>query len=307
MHRASRLVLLATVFACGEASMPSPAAAPPASTQSTAAPSDAPAFAAGKTGFSASPIIDPALNVPDDPPPHLVHDGSPHERRPRKPRKTRPSEVVHEYVPPPVVTTVIGRVLDPDGTARAGAVVIFTGGAPAKAQTDADGRFRLELRDEDLRLVIREQRSFVGVQVDLPDREPARSGALLLLPGEVDAGELRLLPAAELDGRCVDESGRPVQGVAIRVHTLVRDDGNVSDRFAGTEIWWPNDSRNEAKTDADGRFRLPRLPPGLCNLDFEHADFRNVCRGGVRVPLGGCDLGDCWTRMASRRPASCFR
>src|SRR5262249_32932754 len=148
--------------------------------------------------ISSQPVIDPALNVPDDPPPHLVNDDPPPRHKSHKARKPRASEVVQPYVPPPAVTTVVGRVLEADGAPRAGVEVSFLHDRRTKVQTDAEGRFRFDLNQVDLARICFGDPRVDCLIADAPDREPMQTSTLLLLPGEVEVGDLRLLPSADL-------------------------------------------------------------------------------------------------------------
>ncbi|HEX5009052.1 MAG TPA: carboxypeptidase-like regulatory domain-containing protein [Planctomycetota bacterium] len=136
-----------------------------------------------------------------------------------------------------------------------------------------------------------------ALEFHVPGREPSRLDRISLLPGEVDVGDVLLRRCTELSGRCLDDSGRPVAGVSVQMMRLDREDLDP--------LGWPNDGRGSqsylfcgglgrghATTDADGRFTFRELPPGTCDLDFEHGLFRSARLGGVPVGIEGCSVGD---------------
>ena len=82
-------------------------------------------------------------------------------------------------------------------------------------------------------------------------REDQSEGCLLQIKGnEPDPISVKLQPTATITGRLVDENGRPRAGLPLAV---TQDLGNARfDRFT-----------DRAPTDADGRFRLRGLVPGV--------------------------------------------
>ncbi len=98
--------------------------------------------------------------------------------------------------------------------------------------TDVDGKFEIVgiLRNSRVAVYINKP-GYSGVWSDRVATEK---------PGDIELPKLRLSPATgELSGRVVDEHGRPVPGAVVSVHDL---------------------GRIETNTDAQGRFRLQKVP-----------------------------------------------
>ncbi len=133
--------------------------------------------------------------------------------------------------------TLGGRVLSPDGTGIARAVVQIGRGFPWRAVTDGAGGYEL---------------------LDLPwGRHEVRAGragmkplrradVILPLDGPLD---IVLAEPAVLEGVVTDaETGTPLSGVRVV-----------------TGIWWGMQGGGEAVSGADGRYRIDTLPEGVLN------------------------------------------
>jgi RNA polymerase sigma factor (sigma-70 family) len=180
--------------------------------------------------------------------------------------------------PSPEVFTYAGRVLDPDGKPLAGAKLFVCGLTPGviefreRAVSGPDGTFRFRLRRDE----------FGNKGVVPPSRSPPEHyvnigaaaegyGAACSWGGKTEEREeLTLwLPAEEIvHGQVVDLEGKPVAGV--RVSASVRgtradkdhrplpyDAPSVGGQYSGNIL--PDDGRNAAVSDRDGRFTLRGL------------------------------------------------
>jgi hypothetical protein len=112
---------------------------------------------------------------------------------------------------------------------------------------DGDGSFRFErIAPGTYTLRVRAaDRSDTQVEVTVRD-------------GITDAGELRLPRAAVVTGVVVDDQDRPVLGALVRRRQGAMADNPMLVMFTG--------GGTQARTDADGRFRLGPLPPGRLQL-----------------------------------------
>jgi hypothetical protein len=120
--------------------------------------------------------------------------------------------------------------------------------------------------------------------------------------GEVGPLEVRLAPLSSLTGRVLGAAGRPRAGLNVYA-TLSRvgDDGaRLPVQFFITSGTWAANLERKAATDAEGKFRLDGLLPGLKYTlvvsEGEDTDADRVIlrRDGVSPPAAGRneDLGD---------------
>lgn len=138
---------------------------------------------------------------------------------------------------------VCGRAIDHEGEAITQAVVIVraldedlrSSGVRGQAVTDAEGRF----------CVSNLYASAYEVTVDARERGRLRRDRVLLQTSRDDVSMV-LGGGAELAGRAVDAAGAPATGAYVQAVSPMEGEV-VSAR---------------AMTDAEGRFRLPRLRPG---------------------------------------------
>lgn len=143
---------------------------------------------------------------------------------------------------PPVGREVEGRVVDRSGAGIAGAVVVGDDGgvrpgrwAAARAVCDDQGRFRIRAPGG----------KGVGLWAATPDHTPSYF-ALDSISGR-DA-VLRLAPGAAVAGTVRGADGRPLAGVLVASAGSFGGDGSHYRPF-----------RVAAKTDREGRYRLPPL------------------------------------------------
>src|SRR6185369_8480312 len=146
-------------------------------------------------------------------------------------RRRRPVEL-------PSARILAGRVLGPGGRPVAGAWVEARN---LDAETDGEGRFRLA--------------GFpAGVPVALLARAPGLRGRLEATgSGPV---EIRLTPAATLEGQVTDAAGRPAAGVPVLLGPQKADPGDDS---PDTDLVAAGSARTF--TDDEGRYRLDSLEP----------------------------------------------
>jgi beta-lactamase regulating signal transducer with metallopeptidase domain len=164
-----------------------------------------------------------------------------------------------KMVPGKVVT---GLVLDLDGQPARGIAVTsgryrdgWQNGCEHKTTTDANGRYRLVVPNNDAR----------GRLYVIPSHAAAVSRAITEEYGEQQVFQLR--PGTRLYGRVTDANGKGVAGVALRA------DG--SDR-----VPW-----RYTMTDADGRYSFPPIQYGTYVVDlYDEGRFRELPKNGVRLP-----------------------
>src|SRR5207302_428351 len=86
--------------------------------------------------------------------------------------------------------------------------------------------------------------------------EPRRKlfGLLRLAGDEKKPQVVRLVPAGAVRGRLVDEDGRPLAGVAVRLYHPDRPAEEIHDRASRAR---------PIETDADGKFLIDEVIPGV--------------------------------------------
>lgn len=162
----------------------------------------------------------------------------------------------------------------------ADAEVVFADGRGShRVRAGGDGRYRLTLPPGRYRAVARGDQ-LVGVVPALRPAiprppgdddllaDPARA-PLVVVDGPRRGVDLEVRRAGYVDGRLVDEQGRPVAGA------LVRADPGAWRTVLATEA---------AATDADGRFRLA-LPGGRHLVAVAHPDFAGAMLPGGDAPV----------------------
>ena len=88
------------------------------------------------------------------------------------------------------------------------------------------------------------------------------AGAVVLRDEDMKASKplaVRLVAAGSIAGRLVDEDGLPLAGAKLHVVTFDLDGNNLP--FAEARALWPSDET--FATDANGRFRIEGLVPGV--------------------------------------------
>jgi hypothetical protein len=155
-----------------------------------------------------------------------------------------------EAAPPRRRESLRGLVVAPDGTPLAGAAVHLEGPRePAQRETDAQGRFELELpRRGELTLRVQAE-GFESHQETLTVAEVGEAARRI---------ELTPLPAA-LQGRATMADGTPVGDAAVQV-TI-------------------GELQREGVTDAEGRFVVEELPAGSAEVVLQATGFRTSTTG----------------------------
>jgi len=103
----------------------------------------------------------------------------------------------------------------------------------------------------------------------------------IIYGGQPIVMDLRFPPAATLAGRIVDEAGRPIPGVRIRIATCDYLDTAGKDTHRNFREFWAIHhapaSLTTAETGPDGRFRLEGLPKEAgFGIDVEHPDYAGL-------------------------------
>jgi protocatechuate 3,4-dioxygenase beta subunit len=170
-----------------------------------------------------------------------------------------------------------GRLVTPEGLPAAGVEIVVEsltagrGSGERRATVDTEGRFRIApLRPG----------PFV-LRIDHPDF--SRTSHSVWIPETttlMDLGEIRLAPAATLEGEVVDEQGRPLQEAQMQLlqaRTSVHDEA--------TMLVYQSDARSPLATGAEGLFRFERLRAGLrFDLFVSHPGHPASYVSGVEVP-----------------------
>ena len=154
---------------------------------------------------------------------------------------------------------ITGRVETPEGKPAAGVVVLaysrtdkvsrgdFEYGSFARAETDAQGRFRLPITTPG-------QAAYWVLPKDY-------AVELFVVPKgkRGDMGTITLKKGVSVAGRVLDVQGKPIKGVFVEIE---RERGNGPDLEAQNLAFISNVIRRAAETDSDGRFTFDPLPPG---------------------------------------------
>jgi len=180
---------------------------------------------------------------------------------------------------------ITGRVLAPDGTSVAGALVEVKAVVAALrgrvrdlvAFSDSAGGYRLVAVP-------------TGVELTLSARHDAwarvEQGPLRFTEGQRQTLDLSLRPGAALPGRVLDEQGRAVAEARIRwghvgpenEEHVERGDSYRADGALGTRV---------LHSDRDGRFRLERLEAGRMLLRVEREGFADWYRSDLMIAAEG--------------------
>jgi beta-lactamase regulating signal transducer with metallopeptidase domain len=152
---------------------------------------------------------------------------------------------------------ITGRVETPEGTPAAGVVVMgysrtdkggaFEYGSFPRAETDAQGRFRLPITTPGDAAYWVMPRDYA---VELFVVPKGKRG---------DMGTITLKKGISVAGRVLDVQGKPMKGVFIEIE---RTRGAGPDLEANGLGFISNSVRRAAETDSDGRFTSLPLPPG---------------------------------------------
>lgn len=168
-----------------------------------------------------------------------------HQGLPSQPVEVRPGERVAVEIPIETGVRLRGRVLGVDGKPAAGAVVrVQGGGITRRLVSAADGSFEtLHVAEREVRVTV--ERDSEGLSVPLQ-----------LKPPFPDPLELRLetIPTITLEGRVVDERGRPVAGAKLGMIHMRRSEGREEWDYP---LWLSHqEPTRELVTGKDGVYRM---------------------------------------------------
>ncbi len=154
-------------------------------------------------------------------------------------------------------TPITGRVETPEGEPAAGVVVLaysrtdkggqFEYGSFARAESDAQGRFRLPITTPGQAAYWVLPKDYAVDLYVVPDGKRGDMGTIILKKG------------VSVAGRVLDVQGKPIAGVFVEIE---RQRGNGPDLEAHSLTFISNVIRRAAETGADGRFTFAPLPPG---------------------------------------------
>ena len=176
--------------------------------------------------------------------------------------------------------SIAGRVADPDGRAIAGAeVTVHPGrdglmalsagfGPRGRVETDADGRFAVADLPSGQPVVLTVAKEGYGSEVTSSLRPPADGIAVVLRP------------AGRLEGRVVDARGRPIAGARVMAHPDHRE-------VRSAELMMARQDRPAwARSDADGRFLIEDVEPGILRVIAHAKSYQQAVLSGLELTAG---------------------
>ena len=123
--------------------------------------------------------------------------------------------------------------------------------------TDHEGRFKFEgLPQMRTSLIARKPGFYDPAQLS-GDWQPRASGAIGVGPDTAPV-TLKLVPEAIMVGHVVDANGEPLEGVAIRISSVMRANGRKQLQPVQEEVEQPQ----SMETNDEGAFRIANLAPG---------------------------------------------
>ena len=192
---------------------------------------------------------------------------------------------------PGILVSAFGRVVDSDGKPMPGVAVHVRDwptervdadwwGPPqrdvlATTQTDEEGNFRFD----DVPVPPFEP----GIRFDVPCDVVAVAEGYAMAWEHLAAAtnrepvNLTLVPESQVSGSIVDEQGEPIEGAFVKAIFISPLGGDhVAGNLAGHLSLYISQSAAAAKSDADGRVSIDRLPPDKwIVLAVDHDDYRN--------------------------------
>ena len=156
---------------------------------------------------------------------------------------------------------ITGQVETPEGEPAAGVVVLaysrtdkrtdkggqFEYGSFARAETDAQGRFRLPITTPGQAAYWVLPKDYAPELYVVPEGKRG------------DMGTITMMKGISVAGRVLDVQSKPIKGVFVEIE---RTGGKGPDLGAKNLTFISNVLRRAAETDADGRFTFAPLPPG---------------------------------------------
>ncbi len=156
-----------------------------------------------------------------------------------------------------------GRVTDVSGQPIAGieVAVVLSNGSEVSAQSDDEGRYRLEIG-----------RANAGERFSLAALHASWGFAYRfdLSPGADEAPtvvDFQLAPGRTFEGRVCDDAGRPLHEALVRLLPAAPWDRVVR---------WPRVDLVRRSTDADGRFRFDNLPAGGAQITLQKSEYSSL-------------------------------
>jgi beta-lactamase regulating signal transducer with metallopeptidase domain len=178
---------------------------------------------------------------------------------------------------------VLGRVETPDGTPAEGVEIIaysrrgkvvagpLDAGSTVTVKTDRDGRFRVPVTTPGLGMLWIIPRNFAPESHAIPADRRGEFGTFTLKKG------------ITVTGRAFDTQGKPTVGMFLQVE---RDRDSSPDRELLESLAASDLIARGAETDAEGRFALNPLPPGVYVVrPVEQQEVPG--KGWIRRPLPG--------------------
>jgi len=166
-----------------------------------------------------------------------------------------------------------GRVTQPDGTTPAGAEVVAHVASDfffdfARTNTDADGRWQLEVPAADYKISFRSLFG-EGFADQWAHQQVSGYGAdvFTVTAGEQTTVDESLLPIGSISGRFTDQNGQAIAGGNVNLSDM---DGNFV---------------THADTDDSGAYAFPALPATSYKIEFATPDFGRVqyARGKLTI------------------------
>jgi hypothetical protein len=145
------------------------------------------------------------------------------------------------------------------------------------------------------------------VELFARDAEGRVGGAAVSPDQLLSAPDVVLVDVAPRSGRLLTDDGGPIAGATLTAESFSSRRAGDETEIRFIEVPDPLQPEYTARTDADGRFRLPGVPDGFeCRLEFQTAgygeghlllpgassgEFRLAPAGGVRVRVSGDGTG----------------
>lgn len=190
--------------------------------------------------------------------------------------------------------SVSGRVTGPDGGGVSGAVVSAGGGGrggflglpsagPPDVLTGAEGDYRLTgVRPGGSITVAATAAGLLG---------GSSAPVALAAGGEARGVDIRLTAGGVLEGRVTGAGGSPVEGASVRASPR-RPGGRIPAGDLSPPMPDFGGESPSTRTDPEGSYRIPGIPPGTLSVTVEAEGFQQENRGDVAVLEGASTRAD---------------